>query len=132
MKIAKPKKKVNYHPRLWKLVSEYVRRSAQGKCYTCGTIKHWKEMDAGHFIDKSICGTELYFDLRNVKCQCTKCNRYLSGAKDVYAQKLVQEYGSQILDTLFGIKQVIRKWNDDQYIGTIEFYKRRLKELGWG
>jgi len=41
--------------KLWKLVSEYVRRrhadeNGYTACYTCGTIKHWKEMDAGHAI----------------------------------------------------------------------------------
>ena len=125
--------KKTYHNKLWKLVSEYVRRvySSDGmvRCFTCGTIKHWKEVDAGHFIDKSVCGAELYFDLRNVKPQCTKCNRFLHGAKDVYARELVRVYGKNILDNLFAVKQLIRKWDDERYLKEIEKYKQLLEKL---
>ena len=86
-------------------------------------------MDAGHFIDKSISGEVLYFSEVNVHCQCDKCNRYLSGAKDVYAQKLVQDYGPHILDQLFAQKALLIKWYNADYLDKLVMYKRKLKVL---
>jgi hypothetical protein len=126
--------KKTYHNKLWKLVSEYTRRRSANKdgyvrCFTCEKIDHWKNMDAGHFIDKSICGAELYFDERNLRPQCTRCNRYLSGAKDVYARELVRAYGAKILDELFATKKIIRKWDDERYLKEIEKYKKLIGKL---
>lgn len=46
--VAKLKKK------LWTLFSEYIRRLYSHddicECVTCGVKKHWKELQAGHFI----------------------------------------------------------------------------------
>ncbi len=39
------------------------------KCVSCGTIKHYKEMDGGHYIPK---GASSYWSLKleNVKTRC--------------------------------------------------------------
>lgn len=84
------------HNKAWKLISEYVRRNGADpftgytKCYTCGEVKHWKELQCGHFWH----GT-LDFDLRNLKKQCPQCNTYKSGNLAPYASKLIQEYGQE-------------------------------------
>lgn len=130
--VPKPKRRPKYEDILWKLVSEFVRRLAQGRCYTCGNVKDWWRQDAGHFIDKSICGDELRFDLRNVKCQCDSCNRFHSGNKAVYAQKLVAEYGPKILDDLFAIKAIVRRWTDERYKAEIAAYRSKLKVMDSG
>lgn len=85
------------HKKAWTLMSEWVRTKDANLdgyvyCYTCGAIKHYKETDAGHFHHD-----RLDFDERNLKPQCTKCNRHLHGRLDVYAINLLKDYGSEWL-----------------------------------
>lgn len=117
------------------LLSEYVRRqnaNAQGliHCYTCCGIGLWKDHDAGHYHKRHI--RQLRYDLRNVKPQCTRCNRYLDGNQSSFALNLTRQYGPYILEEL----EVIRNQPPmssmqlrDLYETTIEKYTKLLKEL---
>jgi hypothetical protein len=85
--------KKRLHARCWKLMSEWVRRhnaSSTGfqTCYTCGAIKHWSELHAGHYKHG-----KFDFDPRNLKPQCVKCNMFFSGRLDEYTMNLVRDYG---------------------------------------
>lgn len=85
--------KKTIHDRVWKLMSKYVRlkyadKQGKCKCYTCDVVKNWKELQAGHFKHN-----RLDFDERNLKPQCVKCNKWLSGRLDVYAENLIKDYG---------------------------------------
>jgi len=82
--------------KLWKLISEYVRRKdadSQGYtfCYTCGVVGHWKEMDAGHGIP----GRKNYvlFNLDLLRAQCKSCNGFRAGEQYIFGKKLNQENG---------------------------------------
>lgn len=77
----------------WKLVSEYVRRKDADEfgmvtCYSCPVRLHWKEMDCGHHFH-----SKLDYDLRNLRPQETRCNRFLHGNLGVYAKRLIEENG---------------------------------------
>ena len=122
-------KKINYKKRLWKIFSEYIRRRDKGQCFTCGTIKEWKQMDAGHFIPAGQSPPPLYFDERNVNCQCTSCNRFKHGNLSVYGLRLTQRYGSEILETLFELKRNKVKWSNWTYKFMIDEYKKKIEEL---
>lgn len=92
--------KKKLHNKAWKLMSEWIRRKDANLdgfnyCYTCEAIKHYKDLDAGHFRHD-----KLDFDDRNLKPQCTKCNRYYSGMLDIYAYKLLKDYGKEWFDKL--------------------------------
>lgn len=83
------------HKKAWGLMSQWVRRKDANldgfvECYTCNEIKHYKEMNAGHFHHD-----RLDFDERNIKPQCVTCNKYYSGRLNIYATNLLQEYGSK-------------------------------------
>ena len=77
-----------YKKRAWNLVSEYVRKESLGICFTCGEKKEWNKMHCGHYIHG-----KLDYDLRNLKAQCPRCNRFLHGNLGVYAEKLIEIYG---------------------------------------
>ena len=62
--------------------------SGYTKCYTCDKVFHWKELDCGHFFHG-----RLDFDLRNLRKQCTSCNRFRHGNHALYAIKLIEELG---------------------------------------
>lgn len=120
---VKRKSKAKLHKKAWKLWSQYVRSKGADfngfvACYTCGRRHHWKEMDAGHFIHG-----RLDFDERQIRAQCTYCNRYLHGNLGEYALKLVAEIGQE------GVKKLkadsIKKGNDYS-INELEGIIRRL------
>ncbi len=84
----------------WKGISAYVRKLGADEfgyntCYTCGSVKHWKEMNCGHYIHG-----KLDYDTRNLKCQCVRCNQHLSGNLGEYALRLIKENGTEWIDQL--------------------------------
>jgi len=84
----------------WKLTSLLVRIMSHGKCYTCGKVFPINKLFAGHFIEKRG-NANTYFDLDNLKAQCYACNFKEHGRKDVYAMKLIEEYGQDHIKKLF-------------------------------
>jgi len=86
--------------------SEYVRRrdaleyqnecpetpASYCRCCVCGTVRPWKEFDAGHWIDRRFEPTR--FAKRNVHAQCRKCNRTSNPEiKDKYRLFIENKYG---------------------------------------
>src|SRR6185295_14293532 len=60
----------------WKVFSEWIRRSHADEggtveCFTCGSLMHWKESHAGHFVGGR--SNAVLFDERIVKPQCPRC-----------------------------------------------------------
>ena len=81
-------------------MSEVVRRTGANldgynECYTCLAVKHYKEMNAGHYKHD-----KLDFDFRNIHCQCVKCNQHNSGELDLYAERLIRENGLEWFNQL--------------------------------
>ena|SRR3990167_6151422 len=72
------------------------------KCYTCNTVKHWKQMQCGHYISRT--RTSLRYYLKNTKVQCPGCNLFNQGRLDVFAINLIKEYGEGILEELQELK----------------------------
>ena len=104
----------------WKLTSEVVRRKGikgdYNYCFTCLSLHKWQDLHAGHF--KNGKSKRLYFDLRNLRPQCNKCNTYLNGNRDVFAYRILKTEGEKELDFLMkhGVK--------DHY-----FSNKELKEI---
>lgn len=95
----------------WKLTSFLVRLKADGICYTCGRSYPFSKLNAGHFREKRG-NAATYFDRkRNLRAQCFYCNFRKHGAKDIYAKKLVEECGPEVLSDLFREGQKSKKWN---------------------
>lgn len=117
---------------LWRLFSEYIRRraaDAAGLCFcvTCNKPRHWRDMDAGHFISRRFKGTK--FDERNVHPQCTSCNSFQQGNQFEMVRYIEQRYGvgtAQLLRDLSRCKcRLDRLWYEEQ----IKVYRARLREI---
>lgn len=52
----------------WDAFSKFIRQRDSGVCFTCGVRKHWKEMQAGHYVSRT--HMSLFLDEINVNCQC--------------------------------------------------------------
>lgn len=94
-KITKLKKK------LWELCKQITRETYGNTCYTCGATglagSNWH---TGHFLTKSLCSTELAYDLKNLRPQCYRCNIHLSGNWPAFELHLVLDHGQSYVDEL--------------------------------
>lgn len=113
----------------WKLMSEWIRRKDANSngfnyCYTCGTRRHYKELQAGHFKHD-----RLDLDERNLKPQCPRCNRFLSGALDVYAEKLIRDYGLEWFNQLVRDANEYHKYEIPEIAKVIRDLKTKISSL---
>jgi len=85
----------------WRYMSKYVRLRDGGVCITCLKKDDPKNMDAGHYFHSGTMDSFwLDSNFKNINCQCTTCNQYNSGRRDIYAVKLERKYGFGILQEL--------------------------------
>lgn len=92
----------------WGLMSVISRtkdadRDGMVACVTCGQVKHYKEMHAGHFFHGSH-QRPISYDSRNIHAQCPGCNTYKGGARDEYSVYLARRYGVGVLEELRELK----------------------------
>jgi hypothetical protein len=108
------------HKKAWDLMSELVRRIEKGVCYTCGKKGHWKTMQAGHFVH----GKRMDFYMKNIHCQCPRCNKFLSGNLGEYARHLIKDFGPDVIEEIYQAKAL----NYKKYITVLE-YNALIEEL---
>jgi len=119
-----------------KAFSEYIRlkdASPAGyvQCVTCGGIHHWKEMDAGHCINRKFEITR--FDERNVHPQCRYCNRFCEGNVTEYTLYLEGQYGTEAVEEMAKISHIIGfRWTIDDLQMILDEVRRRLKIIKAG
>ena len=126
--------------KLWKIFSLYIRlrdcikfseRYCNGeytpyaKCCSCGAVKHYKNGDAGHFINRT--HLILKYDERNVNFQCKQCNAFKQGNYADYREFMIIEYG--IADVLELELMKKRPYKMDNYTKDhlIEMYSAKVK-----
>lgn len=111
-----------------RIFSEVVRRKAADSsgrvsCVTCGTILHWRLMQAGHFQDRQHLATR--YDETNVFCQDEDCNCFMDKKEMLakYEDFLRAKFGPNHPDLLkqkaqqithaFPFKELIAKYTDE-------------------
>lgn len=129
----KRKRKINYKAKLWKIFSEYIRRrdadeNGMTSCISCGKQDHWKNLQAGHYLAKSL-GMSIYFDERNVNSQCAGCNLWRHGNLPDYALALIAKHGDGILEELNALRRQTRKISPQGYEELIERYEAKLAAM---
>jgi len=117
--------------KLWKIVSEYIRRrdaDDEGlvECCTCKKVGHWNRMQAGHFVASSQ-GNATRWDERNIHAQCYRCNINLGGNGPEYYPFMVNKYGLDFVNELRSRPMV--KLSDSDYMRLIEEYSEKLAGL---
>lgn len=112
--------------------SKYVRIRWSDKdgictCVTCGRMRHWKEVDAGHYRRREHQTTR--YDERNVHPQCRYCNFYRGGAEVEHREYIDKTYGE---GTAYEIEQKSRMRSRrtafDMHMIRKE-YEQKLKDL---
>ncbi len=131
--------------KLWPIVSQYIRqRNAdfQGyvSCVTCGKVKHWKEVDAGHFIDGR--RNAIVYDPRNIHAQCKPCNGGFLNNKTIdgleldaravkarYKDFMVKTYGEATVDNLIILNKSLYQFTVPELLSMIDNFKSLLFKL---
>lgn len=101
----------------WKKTSIVVRRRYSDKlgfcqCVTCGDVKHWKEMQAGHFVPGRT--DSILFEETNIHVQCYSCNVCRSGSLIEYYQFMLMTYGQEEILRLQQLKHEPKKLTEDE------------------
>lgn len=117
----------------WDLLSKIIRLkyaddNGYCSCVSCGTTKHWSEMQAGHFIPKAK-GNVVYFLEENIHPQCVSCNMFQDGNLTPYTLFMIDTYGRDEVDRLQAMVTEKLKITEADYEDMIEEYKGRLKIL---
>lgn len=97
------------------------------KCITCGEYKHWREMDAGHFVTREKMGVR--WDEKNVNAQCQSDNRFKSGKQYEHGLAIDKKYGPGTASLLVVKGKGICNWQDFELEAMHTFYKNAVKEL---
>lgn len=120
------------------MFSRYIRRlhaDAQGncQCVTCGVVKHWKQLHAGHYVDGR--NNTVLFDDKLVHPQCFHCNSKrpgcLAGNKIKYTVFMIERYGlsASDCDDLDNLKFKTKKMTEADYQEIIAKYQDALTGL---
>jgi hypothetical protein len=118
--------------KLWKVFSEFIRlRDADEnglcKCFTCGLVRPWRNMDCGHGIGRQHKSTK--FNELNNHAQCKRCNGFEGGKREVYKQRVDELYGEGTWDKLeIASRQTVKRGKVEIEIMTA-YYKEKVLEL---
>ena len=101
-----------------------------GRCATCGAVKSWYRMHAGHFISRGLGGSSgVYFDERNVHLQCAGCNAFKQGAPSEFKIFMLDKYGQGVVDELERKRHIPPDFGALAMKATAQYYREKYKEL---
>lgn len=115
-----------------RVFSEFKRRETANssglvRCYTCGHIYHWKDIQCGHYVRRSC--MNLRYDTLNSFPQCYRCNICLKGNYPAYALNLLNDFGQGRLDYLSQQSKILKQWKPWELTDIINHYQQKIKEL---
>lgn len=97
------------------------------KCFTSGKLFHYTRCHAGHFISRRHMATR--WDEYNVQVQSIHENIFNQGNAPVFAQRLKEIYGQQIVDILLMKKNNKFKSGKFELEFLIKEYKEKVEKL---
>ena len=117
------------------LIQKIVRLKAADcngycQCVSCGVVKHWKEMQGGHYVPRGNSATRLMEE--NVHPQCKGCNGYgmkYGDAEKHYTLYMIDMYGRDFVEHLLSLKGKPHKWSRCDLEDMIIDFKAQIKEL---
>jgi septum formation topological specificity factor MinE len=112
----------------WAVFSKYIRQKysdwkGDAACVTCGVVRPWKEMQAGHFIPGR--HNSILFDERNVHVQCDGCNRWKQGNTVKYFRFMQQKYGDETIKELEHLDTLSHPFTRQELLEIIEKYAQQ-------
>lgn len=118
--------------KLDRIFARYIRLrdimpNGYGRCISCGRIKHFGDLDCGHFYGRTHMGTR--YDEDNCNAECRGCNRFSSDHLINYQTNLIRKIGMGRFE-LLGVKsRQAKKWTDFELEALIRHYQREVRRL---
>lgn len=118
--------------KLWKAFSEYIRlrdsdEHGYCKCFTCGLVRHWKQMDAGHGIGRQHKATK--YHEQNVHAQDKRCNGFEGGMRERYKEEVDKRYGEGTWNKLEVMARGVCKRGQFEIDVMTKYYRNKAEEL---
>lgn len=99
-------------------------------CCTCGAIRTFRQVDAGHYFGRGLGGgSGAYFDERNLNTQCKTCNGFHQGNFDSYTAFMQTKYGQEVIDELHILHIGGRSYRNGEIEAIALMYKGMFEEL---
>lgn len=96
-------------------------------CCSCGDVKRWQDMDAGHFVSRKH-NTTRYHPC-NVHAQCRPCNRGNRGNITGYSLFMVEQYGTDGIKELDELSKQLKQFRKSELLELAEDIKEMLKGI---
>lgn len=114
--------------RAWKVFSLFIRQQASNdmgmvQCYTCIAFKHYKEMQAGHWIAGH--GNAVYINEDYVRPQCYSCNVKRHGMQGEFRDRIRLELGDKVVDELILESNQFKDLTTEDYLELERYYKSK-------
>ncbi len=123
------KKDPNSYPelkkKLDKVFSVFIRERDNFVCFTCDKRGDAKNIQCGHFISRNY--LSLRWDEINCHAQCVACNMFKGGNMIVYAMRMMDKYGADILKLLDARKNMTLKLSTIQLKILIDRYQSMVR-----
>lgn len=124
--------KSNLIKKLDKVFSLYIRLrdtmpSGYCRCISCGQLKPFSQIDAGHFFSRTHMATR-YSEL-NVHGECRACNRFTADHLISYQDNLKRKIGLAKFEYLNVAAHSQKKWSDFELEALIKHYRSEVKRL---
>lgn len=122
------KKKPDYKKKLDEVFSKYIRLkyampNGMCQCISCGSFKHWKEIQNGHYMSTR-------FDEDNCRPQCVACNIFNQGNAQMYRRGLISQIGEQRVDLVeYRAKNTSKHYTDFEHKELIKYYSALVEKL---
>ena len=112
-------------------LKEAVENGGYCTCVSCGVVKHWKEMDGGHYVSRNHQATKVMEE--NIHPQCKGCN-LRSGKGDTlinldYRKWMIDFYGEAFVIELEGMARHPANHFGPDIEDQIKELKRKNREL---
>jgi hypothetical protein len=111
----------------WHEFSKFIRlrdaRNGYCTCVTCGAIKTWKTMQAGHFISGRT--NSVLFEEKLVHAQCPACNIFKHGNYVNYTLFMLKKHTKEEIEQMIQDSKKIVKFS----INDLKCLEKKYKEL---
>jgi len=106
---------------------KYTGDNNYGVCCTCGRVKHFYELDCGHFQPRRHYPTR--WDEMNCHIQCHYCNRRMKGRMFEFGQYIDRVYGRDTSDRLYTKSRKGQSPSKSDVEEMITYYRAEVRKL---
>lgn len=98
------------------------------ECISCGSRKHWKEIQNGHYMSRRFYTTRWCED--NCRPQCVACNIFNQGNIQAYRVALIKQIGEQRVNLVEArARQEIFKYGEFELNVMIQHYTKEVERI---